>query len=142
MNILIIGGGGREHAIAKKLSQSPRVNKLWCAPGNGGISKLAECVNIKATDINGVMEFCVENRPDLVVVAPDDPLVMGMVDKLNDAGIPAFGPTASAAAIEGSKEFAKDFMRKFNIPTAEYAVFGDFDAAKAYILEKGAPIVI
>lgn len=142
MNILIIGGGGREHAIAKKLSQSPRVNKLWCAPGNGGISKLAECVNIKATDIGGVLEFCHINRPDLVVVAPDDPLVMGMVDKLNDAGIPAFGPTASAAAIEGSKEFAKDFMRKFNIPTAEYAVFGDFDAAKAYILEKGAPIVI
>ena len=142
MNILLIGGGGREHAIAWKLAQNPKVTKLWCAPGNGGIASIAECVNLKATDIEGVVKFCKHNHPDLVVVAPDDPLVMGMVDALEKIGIRAFGPRAAAALIEGSKSFAKELMAKANIPTSEYAVFTDADQAVAYVQEKGAPIVV
>ena len=142
MKVLVIGGGGREHAIVWKLSLSPRVKKIWCLPGNAGIAELAECVNIGATDIDGVVEFSRMNRPDLVVVAPDDPLVMGMTDRLHEAGFRAFGPSKNAAVIEGSKSFAKELMKKYNIPTAKYAVFEDFSKARAYIEAEGAPIVI
>ncbi len=113
MNILIIGGGGREHAIAQALLQDERVEKLWCAPGNGGIAQIAECLPYKATDLEGIVAFCKESRPDLVVVAPDDPLALGLVDELEAIGIRAFGPNKAAAVIEGSKSFAKDLMKKY-----------------------------
>ena len=142
MKVLVIGGGGREHAICVTLAKSPKVDHIWCAPGNGGIGSVAECVEIAATDIEGVVAFAKEKRPDLVMVAPDDPLAMGMVDALEEAGIRAFGPKKNAAVIEGSKSFAKDLMHKYNIPTAEYAVFEDSEQAIAYIKEQGAPIVI
>lgn len=142
MKILIIGGGGREHAIAWALSKDARVEKLWCAPGNGGIAQLAECVPIKATDLDAIVAFCSENKPDLVVVAPDDPLALGLVDRLEAIGIRAFGPRANAAIIEGSKAFAKDLMRRYHIPTAEYAVFDNQQDACAYIRAHGAPIVV
>lgn len=142
MNILIIGGGGREHAIAQSLLKDSRVKKLWCAPGNGGIAEIAECLPYKATDIEGIVAFCKENHPDLVVVAPDDPLALGMVDALEAIGVRAFGPRKNAAVIEGSKAFAKDLMQKYNIPTAKYRVFDDLEAAKEYIKAEGAPIVI
>ena len=142
MNILMIGGGGREHALIWKLTQSRRVDKVWCAPGNGGIAALAECVPLKATDIEGIVAFAKEKKPDLVFVAPDDPLALGLVDELEAVGIRAFGPHKNAAVIEASKSFAKDLMRKYGIPTADYAVFDDAAAARAYIREKGAPIVI
>ncbi len=142
MNILIIGGGGREHAIAQSLLKDSRVKKLWCAPGNGGIAEIAECLPYKATDIEGIVAFCKENHPDLVVVAPDDPLALGMVDALEAIGVRAFGPRKNAAVIEGSKAFAKDLMQKYNIPTAKYRVFDNLEAAKEYIKAEGAPIVI
>lgn len=142
MKVLVIGGGGREHAVCMTLAKSPKVDKIWCAPGNGGIADIAECVNIKATDIDGVVAFSKENKPDLVVVTPDDPLALGMVDALEAEGIRAFGPRKNAAIIEGSKSFAKDLMHKYNIPTAGYAVFENSDEAIAYIKENGAPIVI
>lgn len=142
MKILLIGSGGREHTIARKLSQSPKVTKLWCAPGNAGISDIAECVDIKATDINRVVEFCKVNKPDMVFVAPDDPLVLGMVDALEAIGIRAFGPRANAALIEGSKSFAKEIMKKGSIPTAAYEVFTDADKAIEYVNKMGAPIVV
>ena len=142
MNILVIGGGGREHALIWKLAQSRRVDHIWCAPGNGGIAALAECVPLKATDIAGIVEFARAHRPDLVLVAPDDPLALGLVDELEAIGVRAFGPHKNAAIIEASKSFAKDLMRKYRIPTAEYAVFDDAASARASIEEKGAPIVI
>ncbi|MCX7614427.1 MAG: phosphoribosylamine--glycine ligase [Clostridiales bacterium] len=142
MKVLIIGGGGREHAIAWKLKQSPKVTKLWCAPGNGGIADIAECVPFKATDLTAALAFCMENRPDLVVVAPDDPLTLGMVDVLTENGFRAFGPNKNAALIEGSKSFAKELMKKYDIPTARYEVFDDKEKALSYIRENGAPIVI
>ncbi len=142
MKILIVGGGGREHAIAWKISQNKDVEKIWCAPGNGGIAKLAECVPIKATDIEGIVKFAKEVKPDLVMVAPDDPLVMGLVDALEKEGIRAFGPRANAAILEGSKSFAKELMINCGVPTAKYAVFTDADEAISYVKEQGAPIVI
>ncbi len=142
MKVLVIGGGGREHAVCMSLAKSPKVDKIWCAPGNGGIASIAECVDIKATDIDGVVKFSRENKPDLVVVTPDDPLALGMVDALEAEGIRAFGPRKNAAIIEGSKSFAKDLMQKYGIPTAGYAVFEDSAKAIAYIKEQGAPIVI
>lgn len=142
MKVLVIGGGGREHAICWALNQSPKVDKLWCAPGNGGIAAIAECVDIKATDIEGVVAFSKENHPDLVVVAPDDPLALGMVDALNEAGFRAFGPKKNAAIIEGSKSFAKELMAKYAIPTAQYAVFENSEEAADYIRQQGAPIVV
>ena len=142
MKVLVVGGGGREHAIVHKLAASPRVSKLYCAPGNGGISQEAECVPIAATDISEMIEFAKTNAIDLVVVAPDDPLAAGMVDAMEAAGIRAFGPRARAAHIEASKSFAKDLMRKYNIPTAEYEIFDDYEGALRYVREKGAPIVI
>lgn len=143
MKILVVGGGGREHAIIRKLKESPAVDKIWAAPGNGGIAADAACVDIKATDVEGVVNFAKSNAIDYVVVAPDDPLVLGMVDALAAAGIPAFGPRAAAARIEGSKVFSKDLMKKYGIPTADYAVFSNAAEAMAYIREKNEyPVVV
>ncbi len=142
MKILIVGGGGREHAIAWKLSQSSLMPELFCAPGNGGISEIATLVPIEATDIDGICAFAKEKSVDLVVVAPDDPLVAGMVDALEKEGIRAFGPSAKAAQIEGSKVFSKDLMKKYGIPTAEYETFSDADEAIAYLEGCSYPIVI
>ena len=142
MNILVVGSGGREHALIWKISQSKKVNKIYCAPGNGGINSLAECVNIKATDINGMVDFAKANKIDLTIVAPDDPLVLGMVDEFEKNGLRAFGPNKAAAIIEGSKVFSKDLMKKYNIPTAEYEVFDNSDSAIEYLKNKSYPIVI
>ena len=142
MKVLVVGGGGREHAICVTLAKSPKVDKIWCAPGNGGIADVAECVDIKATDIEKMVAFAKEVQPDLVMVAPDDPLALGMVDAMEEAGLRAFGPKKNAAIIEGSKSFAKDLMKKYNIPTAGYAVFENSADAIAYIKEQGAPIVV
>jgi len=141
MNVLVVGGGGREHAICHALNKSPRVKKLYCAPGNGGIAQIAECVDIPAADIESIERFSKENA-DFVVVAPDDPLAAGMVDALEAAGIKAFGPRKNAATIESSKAYAKNLMKKHGIPTAEFMSFTESEAAKAYIREKGAPIVV
>ena len=143
MNILVIGSGGREHAIIRKLKESPKTEKLWCAPGNGGIAADAECVNIGAMDIAGVVKFAKENPVDMVFVAPDDPLAAGMVDALEAEGIRAFGPRANAAVIESSKVFSKNLMKKYGIPTAAYEVFSEPAAAVAYIEEQGKfPVVV
>lgn len=143
MNILVVGGGGREHAIITALSRSPRVEKLYAAPGNGGISKLAECFPVKATDIDGVLALAQKLQPDYVFVAPDDPLVLGMVDKLNEAGFKTFGPRANAAILEGSKVFSKALMKKYNIPTAAYETFTEADKAIEYIKAQNSyPAVI
>lgn len=143
MKILVVGGGGREHAIIMKLAESPKVTELYCAPGNGGISRYAKCFDVKATDIDGMVALAKELKPDLVVVAPDDPLVMGMVDKMNEAGFMTFGPKANSAIIEGSKIFSKELMKKYNIPTGKYEVFTDSDSAIAYIKEQNTyPTVI
>ena len=143
MNILVVGGGGREHAIVMKLAESNRVEKLYCAPGNGGISKFAECFPVKATDIDGIVDLAKKLSVDMVVVAPDDPLVMGMVDALTAEGIRAFGPDKSAAVIEGSKVFSKNLMKKYEIPTAGYEVFDNSADAISYIEKNNKyPIVI
>ena len=142
MKVLVVGGGGREHAICVTLAKSPKVDKIWCAPGNGGIANVAECVDIKATDIEKMVAFAKGVQPDLVMVAPDDPLALGMVDAMEEAGLRAFGPKKNAAIIEGSKSFAKDLMHKYNIPTAGYAVFENSADAIAYIKEQSAPIVV
>ncbi len=142
MKILVVGGGGREHAIVWKIAQSPLVEKIYCAPGNGGISTLAECVPIKALDIEGIVKFSVENKIDMVMVAPDDPLVAGMIDALESAGIRAFGPRKAAALIEGSKTFAKELMKKYNLPTAKYEAFDNSEHAIEYLRHQNYPIVI
>ncbi|WP_195985305.1 phosphoribosylamine--glycine ligase [Clostridium sp. D33t1_170424_F3] len=143
MKILVIGGGGREHTIVRKLKESPKVEKLYCAPGNGGIAKDAECVAISAMDLDGAVAFAKENQIDLVFVAPDDPLAAGMVDRLEAAGIPAFGPNALAAEIESSKVFSKDLMKKYHIPTAGYEVFSNPQDAVAYMEKNNRfPIVV
>ena len=143
MNILVVGGGGREHAIIHALSRSPKVNRLFAAPGNGGISKRAVCFSTKATDIEGIVENAKQIKPDYVFVAPDDPLVMGLVDRLNEEGFKTFGPRANAAILEGSKVFSKGLMKKYGIPTADYETFTDPDKAIAYIKEKNSyPAVI
>lgn len=143
MNILVVGGGGREHAIVMKLAESPKVDKLYCTPGNGGIAKYAECFDVKATDIDGVTALSEKLAVDMVVVAPDDPLVMGMVDALNEKGIRAFGPDKSSAIIEGSKVFSKNLMKKYSIPTAKYEVFDNSSAAITYIeKENKYPVVV
>jgi len=142
-NVLVIGGGGREHAIIVKLLESPQVGKVYCTPGNGGIAKDAECFDVSATDIEGVTALAKKLQPDMIVVAPDDPLVLGMVDVLQAEGFKTFGPKKSAAIIEGSKAFSKELMKKYNIPTAEYEVFTDYDCAVAYLKTKNSyPTVI
>ncbi len=143
MKVLVVGGGGREHALIRKIKESARVDAIACCPGNGGISYDAECYNVSATDIDGVVALAKEIKADFVVVAPDDPLVAGMVDALNEAGFATFGPKANAAIIEGSKVFSKDLMLKYNIPTAEYKVFDKAEDVIAYITEKNEfPTVI
>ncbi len=143
MHILVSGGGGREHAIIMKLAESPKVDKLYCTPGNGGISRYAECFDVSATDIDGVVELAQKLKPDMVVVAPDDPLVLGMVDALQEKGFMTFGPKANAAVIEGSKVFSKELMKKYNIPTAAYEVFTDSESAIAYLKKQNSyPAVI
>ncbi len=142
MNILVVGGGGREHAIIKKLKQNPDVQKIYALPGNGGIAADAQCVNIGAKDIDGIVDFAVKNAIDYAVVAPDDPLVLGAVDALESKGIACFGPRANAAIIEGSKAFAKNLMKKYGIPTAKYEVFNDCDSALKYLDTAPVPTVI
>ena len=142
MKVLVVGGGGREHAICWKLAQSPKVTELYCAPGNAGIAQVATCVPVSATDVEGMVKWAKDNAMDFVMVAPDDPLALGMVDAMEAAGIPAFGPHANAAVIEASKAFSKSLMKKYHIPTAKYETFTDLDAALAYIRREGAPIVV
>jgi len=142
MKVMVIGGGGREHAIVKALKKSPEIEKLWCLPGNGGIAQDAECVNIGATDIEGQVAFAKENAVDFAVVAPDDPLVLGAVDALNAIGIPCFGPDKKAAIIEGSKVFSKNLMKKYGIPTAKYETFCEVAPACEYIDTLTAPVVV
>ncbi len=143
MKLLVIGGGGREHAIIRKLRESPKADEIYCAPGNGGISKDAVCVDIPVTDIDDIVAFSKEKQIDLVFVAPDDPLAAGMVDALEAAGIAAFGPRANAAVIESSKVFSKDLMKQYHIPTAGYAVFDDSHNALEYVKANNQyPIVI
>lgn len=143
MKVLVVGGGGREHALVRKIKESKKVDEIFCTPGNGGISYDAKCFDVAATDIDGVVNLAKEIKADLVVVAPDDPLVAGMVDALNEAGFKTFGPRANAAIIEGSKVFSKELMQKYNIPTAEYKVFDNAEEAIAYIKERNEfPTVI
>ncbi len=142
MKILVVGGGGREHAIIKKLKENKTVEQIFALPGNGGIAADAECVNISATDIEKIVDFAVTNKIDYAVVAPDDPLVLGCVDALNEKGIPCFGPESSAAIIEGSKVFSKNLMKKYGIPTAAYEVFDNADKALEYIETAPIPTVI
>ncbi len=142
MNILVIGSGGREHAVIKAIKKNPTVETIYCLPGNGGIAADATCVNIGAKDIDGIVKFAAENKIDYAVVTPDDPLVLGCVDALTAIGIPCFGPDKKAAIIEGSKAFSKDLMKKYGIPTAAYEIFDDMDKAIAYLQDKDMPIVI
>ena len=142
MNILVVGGGGREHAIIKKLKENPKTGKIYALPGNGGIAADAECVGIRATDIDGIAAFAKTHPVDFAVVAPDDPLVLGCVDRLEAEGIPCFGPRANAAIIEGSKIFSKNLMKKYGIPTAASETFDKEEAALAYLKKAAYPIVV
>jgi phosphoribosylamine--glycine ligase len=142
MKILVVGSGGREHALVWKIAQSSKVEKIYCAPGNGGISALAECTPIASEDIEGLLTFAQKNRIDLTVAGPEAPLAQGIVDRFETEGLRVFGPRANAAILEGSKRFTKDFLKRHGIPTSEYQSFNDPDAATAYIREKGAPIVV
>ncbi|MBO5897304.1 MAG: phosphoribosylamine--glycine ligase, partial [Clostridia bacterium] len=142
MKIMVVGGGGREHAIIKKIKENKSVTEIFALPGNGGMAQDATCVDIGAKDIDKIVEFAVENKIDYAVVAPDDPLVLGCVDALNEKGIPCFGPEAKAAIIEGSKVFSKNLMKKYNIPTAAYEVFNDMEKALEYLETAPIPTVI
>ena len=142
MKLMVVGGGGREHAIIRSLKKNPQVTEIFALPGNGGIAADAACVNIGATDIEKIVAFAAENAVDYAVVAPDDPLVLGCVDALEEKGIPCFGPRANAAIIEGSKVFAKNLMKKYGIPTAAYEVFDDMDAALSYLETAPVPTVV
>ena len=142
MKIMVVGGGGREHAIIKKIKESPLAEVIYALPGNGGIANDAVCVDIGAKDIDGIVKFATENKIDYAIVAPDDPLVLGCVDALNEVGIPCFGPKANAAIIEGSKIFSKNLMKKYGIPTAAYEVFTELDAALEYLKDAPIPTVI
>ncbi len=142
MKVMVIGGGGREHAIIKKIKENSSVEKIYALPGNGGIAADAECVDINAKDIEKIADFAAENKIDFAVVAPDDPLVLGAVDKLNEIGIKCFGPRKNAAIIEGSKVFSKNLMKKYHIPTAEYEVFDNMEKALEYVEKSSLPVVI
>ena len=133
MKVLVVGGGGREHAICWALKKSPKVTELFCAPGNAGISSIATCVPITATDVDAMVQWAVDNAMDFVMVAPDDPLALGMVDAMEAAGLKTFGPRKNAAIIEASKAFSKELMAKYHIPTAKYKTFTDEAEALAYI---------
>ncbi len=142
MKIMVVGGGGREHALIRALKKNPEASEIYALPGNGGIAEDAECVPIGATEIDKIVAFAVENRIDYAVVAPDDPLVLGCVDALEEKGIPCFGPQANAAIIEGSKAFAKELMKKYGIPTAKYEIFTDLSAALKYLDTAPVPTVV
>lgn len=142
MKVMVVGGGGREHAIIKKLKESSLVDIIYALPGNGGIAADAVCVDIGAKDIDGMVAFAKDNDIDFAVVAPDDPLVMGAVDRLKEAGVRTFGPDKKAAVIEGSKAFAKELMKKYGIPTADYEIFGDMKKAEEYVKTCSLPVVI
>lgn len=142
MKVLIVGSGGREHAIAMSVKKSPKVEKLYCAPGNAGISEIAECVPIKVMDFQKIVDFAREKKIDLTIVAPDDPLAGGLVDELEKAGLRAFGPRKNAAILEGSKAFSKDLMKKYNIPTAAYENFDNAESALKYLEKSDYPVVL
>jgi phosphoribosylamine--glycine ligase len=142
VKLLVVGGGGREHALCWKLAASPRLKALYCAPGNPGIAQVAECVPLAATDISGIVAFAKQNNVDFVVVGPEEPLTLGLVDALEAEGIAAFGPSKAAAQLEGSKGFMKDVVAAAGVPTAAYARFTDAEAARAYVRQQGAPIVV
>lgn len=142
MKIFVIGSGGREHALVWKFAQSPKVKKLYAAPGNGGISRLAECVSIDMTDIDALLDFAKEKKVDITVVGPEKPLALGIVDRFRAEGLRVFGPTKELAMVESSKVYAKRLMRRFGIPTADFEIFGNSQEAKDYVLRKGTPIVI
>jgi phosphoribosylamine--glycine ligase len=142
MKVLVIGSGGREHALCWKIFESKRVDKLYAVPGNGGISQIAECLDIKPEDIDGLLKFAKENNIDLTVVGPEAPLVLGIVDRFKKEGLKIFGPDKAVAQLEGSKVFAKEVMAKFNIPTAGFKIFDNAKEAKEYIDKKGTPVVI
>lgn len=142
MNILIVGGGGREHALAWKIAQSPQAHKLYCAPGNAGIASLAECIDIEPSDISGLLHFAQSNKVDLTVVGPELPLTLGIVDSFEESGLKIFGPNKQAALLEGSKSFAKNIMKDAHIPTADFATFTELDSAKKYIQQKDTPVVV
>ena len=142
MKVLVVGSGGREHALCRKLASSPLLDTLYAAPGNAGIAQTAQCIPINADDIDGLVTFATQQHLDLVVIGPEVPLVLGLADRLNEAGIPAFGPSQAAAQLEGSKGFMKDVLAQAGIPTAWYGRFTDADQARAFIREKGAPIVV
>ena len=142
MKLLVVGGGGREHTIIRSLKKNPQVETIYALPGNGGMAKDAICVDISATDLDGIVAFAKENAIDYAVVAPDDPLVLGCVDRLNEIGIPCFGPKANAAIIEGSKAFSKNLMKKYGIPTASYEIFTDLEAALRYLQTAPIPTVV
>jgi len=142
MKVLVVGGGGREHALVWKIALSPRVSKVYCAPGNAGISKQAEIVAIKPNEIDALLQFALKEKIDLTVVGPEDPLTRGIVDRFESAGLAIFGPSRRAAEIEGSKAFAKALMEKYQIPTGAYSVFEDPEEARGYVRQRGAPIVV
>ena len=144
MRVLLIGGGGREHALAWKLVQSPNVEKLYAAPGNPGMAllKKCECINLNVDDLEGIADYAEEKSIDLTVVGPEAPLVAGLADVFKRRGLPVFGPSKAAAQLEGSKAFSKELMAKYNIPTAFFKICEDIDTAKAYVEDKGDPIVV
>ena len=142
LKVMVVGGGGREHAIIKKIKESSKIDTIFALPGNGGIAQDATCVPVKATDKEGIVKFAAENNIEFAVVAPDDPLVLGVVDALEEIGIKCFGPRANAAIIEGSKVFSKDLMKKYNIPTAKYEVFTELDKALEYLETAPIPTVV
>ena len=143
MKILVVGGGGREHAIVKKISENPKVDEIYALPGNGGIEKFAKCVPTAATDIEKIVDFAVSGEVDFAVVTPDDPLIMGCADLLRDKGIAVFGPSKKAARIEGSKSYSKAFMKKYGIPTASYEEFTSYEEALDYVKSQNTyPTVI
>src|SRR4051812_25721463 len=142
MKVLVVGSGGREHALCWAIAASPLCDKLWCAPGNAGIAREAECVPVAADDIDGIVAFARTNGVDFVVVGPEQPLVLGLVDRLEEAGIKAFGPSRDAAALEGSKGLMKDLGARHGIPTAAYGRFTDPEAARGFVAARGMPIVV
>ncbi len=142
MKVLIIGGGGREHAIAQSVAKSPKVDQIYCAPGNAGIAEIAECAPIGVMEFDKLKEYAIEKAVDFVIVAPDDPLVAGLADVMVEAGFKTFGPSKAAAILEGSKAFSKDLMKKYNIPTAAYDTFDDADAAMEYLKNSKFPVVL
>ena len=142
MKVLVVGSGGREHAIVWKLKQSPKADKIYCAPGNAGIAKDAECVPIAAMEIDKLVKFAKDEKIDFTIIGMDDPLVAGVVDAFEAEGLKVFGPRKNAAIIEGSKAFSKDLMKKYGIPTAKYETFDNYDEAKAYVLSQSVPVVV